>query len=272
MQIETAGWRPAANRSCAWHTGGILRILFVLAAVVVTVGPATAQPAATIAVEGGVSQWMDVGSEECDECTPLVREFGGEVAILATDSLAVLAGVGLGSFGIGVSADDILLELDSRQLETLINRYKGVDCTQAQPLVRGLWPAGSSVFAAFSLPAGPPGGFCGFPRLAYGPAHSVTVLTVSSGLRYHGPPGRARFFAEVEVGVSRLFSTVELLELRESGSVTGRHITPGVGVDIAVNDRTAVRISGGWDIGRIEGETFQSAGGGAGLVFNVGRR
>ena len=237
-----------------------MRILFVLAAVVVTVGPATAQPAATIAVEDGVSHWMDVGSEECDECTPLVREFGGEVAILATDSLAVLAGVGLGSFGIGVSADDIRLELDSRQLETLINRYKGVNCTQAQPVVKGLWPAG------------PPRGFCGFPRLAYGPAHSVTVLTVSSGLRYYGPPGRARFFAEVEVGVSRLSSTVELLELRESGAVMGRHITPGVGVDIAVNDRMAVRISGGWDVGRIEGETFQSAGGGAGLVFNVGRR
>ncbi len=189
-----------------------MRILFVLVAVVVTVGPATAQPAAAIAVDGGFSYWMDRGSDECDECTSLMREFGGEVAIFATDSLAVLAGVGLGFFSIDLSEQDLRFKADFRE------------------------------------------------------------LTVSSGLRYYGPPGRARFFGEVGVGVGRLSSKVELLELRESVSVRVRHITPGVGVDIAVNDRTAVRISGSWDIAQAEGTTLQSVGVGAGLVFNVGRR
>ena len=189
-----------------------MRILFVLAAVMVTVGSASAQPTAKIAVEGGASHWMDSSLDECDECTPLLREFGGEVAFFATDSLAVLASVRLGFLSIDVTADDIRLQLDGRQ------------------------------------------------------------LAVGTGLRYYGPPGRARFYGEVAVGLSRWSSTLSLFELRESASPRWRHVAPRAGVDIAVNDRTAVRIAGGWDIALTENLTLHSARAGAGLVFNVGRQ
>ena len=244
-----------------------MRILFVLAAVVVAVDPATAQPAAAIAVGGGVSHRMGMGSDECDACTPLVEELGGEVAVFATDSLAVLAGVGLGSFGIDVSADDTGLDLDSSQLRTLLGRYGHVDCTRGH-ITHGRI-TNARITNAQVTHAQPV--FC-YPGLAHGNLISVTVLTVGSGLRYYGPPGRARFFAEVEVGVSRSFRTLEVSELRESRSVTERHIRPGAGVAIAVNDRAAVQVSGGGDIGRLDGETLHSAGVGAGLVFDVGRR
>ena len=72
-----------------------MRIVFMLAAMAAVAGPALAQPAATIAVEGGVSHRMNWRFDGCDECPALTREFGGEVAFLATDSLAVLGGVGL---------------------------------------------------------------------------------------------------------------------------------------------------------------------------------
>ena len=190
-----------------------MRIVFMLAAMAAVAGPALAQPAATIAVEGGVSHRTNWRFDGCDECPALTREFGGEVAFLATDSLAVLGGVGLTFYDIDFLSDYITgLEVGLKE------------------------------------------------------------LTVSTGLRYYGPPGRARFFAEVEVGVNRVTGAFELLELRESASVTGFNIAPGAGVDIAVNDRAAVRISGSWGIGRLDGETVRRVGVGAGLAFNVGRR
>ena len=155
-----------------------MRIFFVLAAVVVVVDSATAQPAAAIAVGGGVSHRMGVGSDECDACTPLVEELGGEVAVFATDSLAVLAGVGLGSFGIDVSADDTGLDLDSSQLGTLLGRYGHVDCTHGH-ITHGRI-TNAQITNAQVTHARPV--FC-YPGLAHGNLISVTVLTVSSGLR-----------------------------------------------------------------------------------------
>ena len=194
-----------------------MRIVPVLVAIVAVVSPASAQPVDTIAVEGGVSHQIGQRLEGCDECTPLARHFGGEVAFFWTDSLAVLARGGVRFLSVDVSADDFRLELDTREL--------------------------------------------------YG----------SIGLRYHGPPGRARFFGEVAVGYSAFGE-----DLVTEGSSTfvyrrrivaglGLIIAPGAGVDIALNDRTAVRLSGRWDIGKFLGEApQQNVGVGAGLVFNVG--
>ena len=129
-----------------------MRIVFMLAAMAAVAGPALAQPAATIAVEGGVSHRTNWRFDGCDECPALTREFGGEVAFLATDSLAVLGGVGLTFYDIDFLSDYITgLEVGLKE------------------------------------------------------------LTVSTGLRYYGPPGRARFFAEVEVGVNRVTGAFELL-------------------------------------------------------------
>ncbi len=190
-----------------------MRIALVLVAVVAVVGPVSAQPVAVVAVEGGFSHQIDKRLEGCDECTPLAREFGGEVAFFRTDSLALLVGVGVRFLSIDVSADDFRLELDTRE------------------------QAGSI------------------------------------GLRYYGPPGRARFFGEVEVGFSQVSSTFASEHRRRLLAALGLNIAPGAGVDIAVNDRAAVRLSGSWDLGKFYGEAVQqNVGVGAGLVFNVGRR
>ena len=196
-----------------------MRIVSVLVAIVAVVGPASAQPVDTIAVEGGVSHQIGRRLEGCGECTPLARHFGGEVAFFWTDSLAVLAGLGVRFLGVDRSAGDYRLELDTREV--------------------------------------------------YG----------TIGLRYYGPPGRARFFGEAAVGYSG-FGEDLVTEGSSQFVYRARHVAalglivaPGAGVDIALNDRTAVRLSGRWDIGKFAGEAVhQNVGVGAGLVFNVGRR
>ncbi len=196
-----------------------MRIVSVLVAIVAVVGPASAQPVDTIAVEGGVSHQIGTRLEGCEECTPLARHFGGEVAFFWTDSLAVLAGLGVRFLGVDRSAGDFRLELDTREV--------------------------------------------------YG----------TIGLRYYGPPGRARFFGEAAVGYSG-FGEDLVTEGSSRFVYRARHvaalgliIAPGAGVDIALNDRTAVRLSGRWDIGKfLGGAVHQNVGIGAGLVFNVGRR
>ena len=98
-------------------------------------------------------------------------------------------------------------------------------------------------------------------------------------MRYYGPPGRARFFGEAAVGYSG-FGEDLVTEGSSQFVYRARHVAalglivaPGAGVDIALNDRTAVRLSGRWDIGKFRsGAVHQNVGGGAGLVFNVGRR
>ena len=196
-----------------------MRIVPVLVAVVAVVGPASAQPVDTIAVEGGVSHQIGRRLEGCDECTPLARHFSGEAAFFWTDSLAVLAGLGVRFLGVDVSAGDSRMEFDAREL--------------------------------------------------YG----------TIGLRYYGPPGRARFFGEAAVGYSG-FSEDLVAEGSSTFVYRARHVAalglivaPGAGVDIAVNDRTGVRLTGRWDIGKFAGGVVHhNVGVGAGLVFNVGRR
>ena len=196
-----------------------MRIVPVLVAVVAVVGPASAQPVDTIAVEGGVSHQIGRSLEGCDQCTPLARHFGGEVAFFWTDSLAVLAGLGVRFLGVDRSAGDFRLEFDAREM--------------------------------------------------YG----------TIGLRYYGPPGRARFFGEAAVGYSGFGE--DLVTEGSSGFVyraqhvaaLGLIVAPGAGVDIALNDGTALRLSGRWDIGKFAGGAArQNIGVGAGLVFNIGRR
>lgn len=194
-----------------------MRTVLLFAATVAVVAPASAQTVVAIAVEGGVSRQLDRRLEGCDACTPLAREFGGEVALFRTDSLAMFVGVRARFLGIDVSSDDTRLELDTDERH------------------------------------------------------------VSSGLRYYGRPGRARFFGEVGAGISQVSSRFTSASGHRRRIVAaggfGLNVAPGAGVDIAVNDRTAVRLSGRWHIVKFAGEAVQqNIGGGAGLVFNLWRR
>ena len=171
----------------------------------------SAQPAATIAFGGGVSHRIDAGFDGCDDCAPLAREFGGELALFATDTLAVFAGGELNLFSLDKSF-------------------------------------GGTAFNAEGSP-----------------------FRANAGLRFYGPPGRARLFGEVEVGFGSERRRVTAAESLVFGVYSVLDIAPGVGADIAVNDRTAVRLSGSWIIGRVDGQTSRGVGVGAGLVFEVGR-
>ena len=62
------------------------------------------------------------------------------------------------------------------------------------------------------------------------------------------------------------------LGLRDSASASGLVFSPGTGVDIAIAERAAIRVSGGVSIGVIEGETATSFRVGVGTVFGVGSR
>lgn len=101
---------------------------------------------------------------------------------------------------------------------------------------------------------------------------SANSVSVGGGVRAFGPPGQARAFAEVLAGYLRGTAQATVLGLRESVSVSGLSISPGAGVDIAVGERVAVRLSGGVAFGFIEGETTNAFGVGVGLVFGVGNR
>jgi hypothetical protein len=188
-----------------------MRIVFTLVAIAAAVGPVSAQPAATIAFGGGVSHRIDAGFDGCDDCAPLAREFGGELALFATDTLAVFAGGELNLFSLDKS-------------------FGGT---------------------AFNAEGGP--------------------FRANAGLRFYGPPGPARLFGEVGVGFgSERRRVTAASESFSFGYYSVLDIAPGVGADIAVNDRTAVRISGSWIIGRVDGQTSRGVGVGAGLVFAVG--
>ncbi len=195
-----------------------MRTVLLLAAAVAMVAPASAQTVVAIAVEGGVSHQIDKRLEGCDGCAPLAREFGGEIALFRTDSLAVFVDVGARFLGVDVSSDDTRLELETDE------------------------------------------------------------RNVSIGLRYYyGRPGRARFFGEVGVGFSQASSSFTLASGHRRRIVLtaalGLNVAPAAGVDIAVNDRTAVRLSGSWDIVKFSGAAVQhNVRGSAGLVLNLWRR
>ena len=101
---------------------------------------------------------------------------------------------------------------------------------------------------------------------------SANSITFGGGVRGYGPPGQARAFGEVLAGYVHGTAKATAGGFRETASASGLSISPGAGVDIAVAERVAVRISGGVAIGIIEGETATSFGVGVGLVFGVGSR
>jgi len=102
--------------------------------------------------------------------------------------------------------------------------------------------------------------------------YSSNVVTVGGGVRALGRPGQARAFAEVLAGYSRVRGEATVGGLRESASGSGLSISPGAGVDIAVAERVALRLSGGVSFSFIEGETTNAFGAGVGLVFGLGNR
>ncbi len=101
---------------------------------------------------------------------------------------------------------------------------------------------------------------------------SSNVATVGGGVRAFGPPGQARAFAEVLAGYLKGTGEATIGGFRESASVSGLSVSPGAGVDIAVGERVAVRLSGGVSFSFVEGETTNAFGVGIGLVFGLGNR
>lgn len=96
------------------------------------------------------------------------------------------------------------------------------------------------------------------------------TVTFNGGVRAYGPPGPRRVFAEVLVGGSTGTAQATAFVYRVSGSGFALSISPGAGVDIALGERVAVRLSGGVSLGVSEGAAWGSFGGGVGLVLGVG--
>lgn len=102
---------------------------------------------------------------------------------------------------------------------------------------------------------------------------SSNNVSVGGGVRAFRPPGQAaRAFAEVLAAYLKGTGEATIGGLRESASVSGLSIAPGAGVDIAVGERVALRLSGGVSFSFIEGETTNAFDVRVGLVFGVGNR
>ena len=101
---------------------------------------------------------------------------------------------------------------------------------------------------------------------------NLRSTSLSGGVRVYGVPGSVRAFGEVLGGYVTQTAVIALGETAPSISVSGLGIAPAAGVDVAIGDRAAIRISGGVSIARGAGDTATSIGGGVGLVFGVGSR
>ena len=101
---------------------------------------------------------------------------------------------------------------------------------------------------------------------------SSNLVNVGGGVRAFGPPGQARAFAEVLAGYLKHTAEFTVGGFRESASGSGLSISPGAGVDVAVGERVALRLSGGVSFSVIEGETTNAFDVRVGLVFGVGNR
>ena len=94
---------------------------------------------------------------------------------------------------------------------------------------------------------------------------------LSGGVRVFGPPGQVRAFVDATGAYFRTTAKATALGLRESASGSGWSAGPGAGIDIALSDRVAIRLSGGLSLYFSKGrDTDGSFGGGAGLVFAIG--
>ena len=95
-------------------------------------------------------------------------------------------------------------------------------------------------------------------------------VTFGGGVRAYRSPGPTRAFAELLVGYGVGTVKVTVRGFRETVSYKGLAISPGAGVDIAMGERVAVRLSGGVSLSVSEGEASGSVHAGVGLVFGVG--
>ena len=100
---------------------------------------------------------------------------------------------------------------------------------------------------------------------------SGNSFAVGGGVRVFGPPSQVRAFVDAMAAYGRSTTKATALGLRESVSVSGWSAGSGAGIDIALSDRVAIRLSGGFSLYFSDGrDTDGSFGGGAGLVFGIG--
>ncbi|MYH61807.1 MAG: hypothetical protein F4148_08590 [Caldilineaceae bacterium SB0675_bin_29] len=102
---------------------------------------------------------------------------------------------------------------------------------------------------------------------------SVGTHSFGGGIRVTGSRVRRVVpFVQGIVSYDRNNASVSALGLRESMSFSGIGFDASVGVDIGITSRSAVRVVGGYGIGRSEGESTHELGVGAGVVFGLGGR
>lgn len=102
---------------------------------------------------------------------------------------------------------------------------------------------------------------------------SVRTHSFGGGIRVTGSRvQRVVPFVQGIVSYDRNNASVAALGLRESMSFSGVGFDASAGVDIGINSRAAVRLVGGYGIGRSEGESTHELGVGAGVVFGLGGR
>ena len=90
-------------------------------------------------------------------------------------------------------------------------------------------------------------------------------------MRVFGQLGQVRAFVDATAAYFTSTAKVTALGLRESASGSGWSAGSDVGIDIALSDRVAIRLSGGFSLYFSDGrDTDGSFGAGAGLVFGIG--
>lgn len=100
---------------------------------------------------------------------------------------------------------------------------------------------------------------------------SVRTHSFGGGIRVTGSRvQRVIPFLQGIISYDRNNASVAALGFRESMSFSGFGVDASAGVDIGITSRVAVRVVGGYGIGRSEGESTHELGVGAGLVFGLG--
>ena len=102
---------------------------------------------------------------------------------------------------------------------------------------------------------------------------SVRTHSFGGGVRVTGSRvQRVIPFVQGIISYDRNNASVAAFGLRESMSFSGFGVDASAGVDIGITSRAAVRVVGGYGIGRSEGESTHELGVGGGLVFGLGSR
>ena len=102
---------------------------------------------------------------------------------------------------------------------------------------------------------------------------SVKTHSFGGGIRVTGSRvQRVIPFVQGIISYDRNNASVAALGLRQSMSFSGVGFDASGGVDIGITSRAAIRVVGGYGIGRSEGESTHELGVGAGLVFGMGGR